>query len=111
MVQEYDGAPITRQLLVKKAFQQGIDWNEEIKKLEVIPPPGLPDIKWNELYYKWGRFVPEDRKQGLVYFHKAPPEAVKRKIASQSAMAKQVREKRSRTTDHEKKKPKTTSKN
>jgi hypothetical protein len=77
MLQEYDGAPITRQLLVKPAFQT-VDWKDEMK-LDVIPPPGLPDIKWNELYYKWGRFVPEDRKQDLVYFCKEPPLEIKKR--------------------------------
>jgi hypothetical protein len=95
MVQEYDGAPITRQLLVKPAFQS-VDWKLEMN-LDVIPPPGLPDIKWNELYYKWGRFVPEDKKQGLVYFCNEPPASIKKKIAEQTAEAKQARGKRTRT--------------
>ena len=59
MLQEYDGAPITRQLLVKEAFHT-TDWKLQLKHIEIIPPPGLPDIKWNKLYYKWGRFVPQD---------------------------------------------------
>jgi hypothetical protein len=100
MVQEYDGAPIIRQLLVKPAFH-AVDWNLEMN-LEVIPLPGLPDIKWNELYYKWGRFVPEDKKQGLIYFSKEPPLSVKRKIAEQTAEAKKARRKRTHTTGHKK---------
>jgi hypothetical protein len=104
MVQEYDGAPIIRQLLVKPAFHD-VDWKLAMS-LEVIPPPGLPDIKWNELYYKWGRFVPEDKKQGLIYFSKEPPVSVKRKIAEQTAEAKKARRKRTRTTGHEKQPPK-----
>ncbi len=98
MLQEYDGATISRQLLVKKAFHgNDVDWNKEVAKLKVIPSPGLPDIKWNELYYKWGRFIPEDQKQGLIYYVKKPPSEVKRQIQEQSAAEKSARKKRSRT--------------
>jgi hypothetical protein len=97
MLQEYDGAPITRQQLVKEAFHT-IDWKSQLERIEVIPAPGLPDIKWNELYYKWGRFVPQDRKQGLIYYTQEPPLSIKKKIAMNTAEAKQARGKRSRST-------------
>ena len=102
LIQEYAGATVTRQQLVKKQYQN-VDWNPHFK-LQVLPPLGLPDIKWNELYVKWGRFVPENKKSGLVYFMEKPPEAVKEKIAAQSAEAKKAREKRSRSGDHGQKK-------
>jgi hypothetical protein len=79
---------------VKKEFQS-LDW-KTVFKLDIIDPPGLPDIKWNELYSKWGKFVPEDRMVGLVYFTKAPPESIKKKIAEQSAQARDAQNKRSR---------------
>jgi hypothetical protein len=50
MIQEYDGTPITRQLLVQEAFCNK-NWIN-LLKLTVTPPPGLPDINWNELYSK-----------------------------------------------------------
>lgn len=96
-IQEYNGAPISKQMLVKNAYLNS-DWRK-VFKLDVVPPPKLPDIKWNELYYKWGRFVPEDRKKGLVYFCKEPPASVKKKINEQVQQAKQAREKRSRGAD------------
>ena len=61
-IQEYNRAPISKQMLVKNAYLNS-DWRK-VFKLDVVPPPKLPDIKWNKLYYKWGRFVPEDRKKG-----------------------------------------------
>jgi hypothetical protein len=81
MIQEYDGAPITRQLLVNEAFRN-VDWGPHLQ-LDAIPAPGLPDTKWNELYYKWGRFVPQNMKQGLVYYMNKPPERIKKQIAAQ----------------------------
>ena len=63
-----------------------VDWKPHFK-LRVLPPLGLPNIKWNELYVKWGRFVPEDKKSGLIYYKKKPPDLVKQKIAAQNAAA------------------------
>ena len=93
-IQEYSGAPPTRQLLVLRAYREA-DWRP-LFKLQQLKPPGLPDIKWNELYAKWGKFVPEDRKAGLKYFTEKPPESVKKAIAEQTAGAKAARSKRSR---------------
>lgn len=96
MIQEYDGQEKIRQEIVLKAFQgPGIDWNP-LFKLEVVPPPGLPDIKWNELYSKWGRFVPEDRKQGLIYYINKPPPSLKKRIEEQAREARAHRSKRTR---------------
>jgi hypothetical protein len=61
-----------------------------------LVPPGLPDIKWNELYSKLGKFVPEHRKAGLKYFLKKSPESLKKAIAKQSAEAKQAHAQRTR---------------
>ena len=94
MIQEHDGAPIEKQVLVLPEFQE-IDW-APLFQLDVVPPPGLPDIKWNELYSKWGRFIPEDKKAGLSYYSQEPPATIKKKIAAQRAQAKSAREKRSR---------------
>jgi hypothetical protein len=102
LIQEYAGAPVNRQHLVKKQYE-AVDWKPHFK-LQVLPPLGLPDIKWNELYVKWGRFIPEDKKSGLIYYMEKPPDSVKQKIAEQSAEAKKAREKRSRSGDHGEKK-------
>jgi hypothetical protein len=93
-IQEYNGAGVETQLLVLKAHRE-TDWSESFE-LERVPPPGLADIKWNELYKKWGKFVPEDKKHGLLYFCKEPTAEVKKMIAAQSAKAKAVRHERSR---------------
>jgi hypothetical protein len=59
-------------------------------------PPSLPDIKWNEIYSKWGKFVPENRKHCLKYYVEKPPMELKKKIAAQYAQAKAVRATRTR---------------
>ena len=95
IIQEFAGAPPSRQILVKKAFREA-DWTK-LFDLQELTPPGLPDIKWNELYSKWGRFVPEHRKSGLKYYLERPPQAVKDAIKEQSAQEKAARKKRSRS--------------
>ena len=97
IMQEYSGAQVERQTLVLKQYQD-VDWSP-LLQLDVIPPPGLPDIKWNELYAKWGRFIPEEKKSSFKYYSLQPPATVKKKIAEQTAMAKKAREKRSRAGD------------
>ena len=64
--------------------------------LQTIPAPGLANIKWNELYSKWGKFIPEHRKRGFKYYTEEPPATLKRSIADQSKAAKAARAKRSR---------------
>ena len=94
LIQECAGAPVRRQKLVLPPLQE-VDWRP-LFVLKQLKPPGLPDIKWNELYSKWGRFVPEERKKGLKYFAEKPPETLKRSIAAQSAAARKARAQRSR---------------
>jgi hypothetical protein len=94
LIQEWAGDAPKRQVLVRKAFQN-VDW-KDLFKLSPLVPPGLPDIKWNELYSKWGRFVPEDRKSGLKYFVEEPPDSLKKSIAEQNNDARQARAKRTR---------------
>jgi hypothetical protein len=93
-IQEFDGAKVEKQLLVLKDHRD-TDWKPSFV-LETILPPGLPGIKWNELYKKWGKFVPEDKRKGLLYFMNELTEDVKRKISEQATKAKEARAMRSR---------------
>ena len=72
-----------------------MDW-KALFNLEVVPPPGLPDIKWNELYAKWGRFVPEEHKKGLKYYVEKPPASLKKSLEEQAKKAREARAKRTR---------------
>ena len=94
MIQEFSGSDIQRQELVKKPYHNA-DW-KSLFNLAVVPPPGLPDIKWNELYAKWGRFVPEDHKKGLKYYTNKPPASLKKSLEEHSRKAREARAKRSR---------------
>jgi hypothetical protein len=94
MVQEHSSGPITRRVLVKEEFQDR-HWRP-LFTLQQVVPPGLPDIKWNELYAKWGNFVPENRKHGLKYYTSPLPASIKATIAKQSAEAKKARSQRTR---------------
>lgn len=83
-----------KQLLVKEPFRN-TEWSSSLE-LKTLLPPGLQDIKWLELYSKWGKFVPEDRKQGLKYYVNEPPKELKNNIRKQAREAKTTRNKRTR---------------
>jgi hypothetical protein len=94
-IQEFAGAPVIRKLLVHKDFRD-VDWRP-LFDLQKLSPPGLPDIKWNELYSKWGQFVPQERKKELKYFLDKPPPTLKKAIAEQSAAARKARDMRTKS--------------
>ena len=75
-----------------------IDWRQAMKTLEISTPPGLPDIKWLELYAKWGKFVPLDVKKTFKYYTEKPPKMLEAEIRANSKAAKSTRQNRSRTT-------------
>ena len=66
--------------------------------LTVSVPPGLPDIKWVELYSKWGRFIPQEVKKQFKYYSGKPPKLVQAEVKKQSQAAKKNRQTRGRTT-------------
>jgi hypothetical protein len=88
MIQEHAGGPISWQVLVKEPFRGDTYWRPFFLLDELIPH-GLPDIKWNDLYYlKWGKFIPEEKKKGFKYYLEKPPSTLTKAIAEQSAQAK-----------------------
>ena len=80
------------------------DWSQHFE-LKTMTPPGLPDIKWNELYAKWGRFIPEERKQGLWFYCNKPPPSVKKKIEEHAKEAREQRKRRTRAGGNDTLKP------
>ena len=65
--------------------------------MEVVPEPGMPDIKWVELYKKWGKFVPEDKKKKFKYYHEKPPETIATQVKEASKAAKDARKARTKS--------------
>ena len=97
--QECDGEPSVPQTIVLPQFQDpAYDWQGEVNKLQVLAEPGLQDIKWNELYRKWGAFIPEDKKAGFKYYMQGPPRDVLEDVKKQAQQARKQRAKRSRST-------------
>jgi hypothetical protein len=60
-IQEYDGQPVEKQSLVKKTAPT--DWYEGfVDSLDTLPRPGIQDIKWVELYTKYAKLIPEEKR-------------------------------------------------
>jgi hypothetical protein len=73
---------------------------------QTIPPCGIQDIKWQELYKKWGKYIPEEKKKQCRYYNEVPPAEKIKAVAKQSKEARQQRKTRTRTVhDDAKKQP------
>jgi hypothetical protein len=109
-VQESDGSveKELKLLVRKKHFKlTAADW-QQLQPL-AIPSVGLPDIKWKELHSKWGKYVPEDKKQQWRYYNEAPPKEKIAAVAKHSKDARLQRKDQTRTVHDDKppaKKPK-----
>jgi hypothetical protein len=92
-LQQSDGSIVKELKLVKVEYQQDQHdadfWRQQ--QPTTIPPVGLQDIKWKELHYKWGAYVPQEKKQQWRYYKEAPPEELIKDVASQSKRAQEQR--------------------
>jgi hypothetical protein len=108
-LQESEGAVEKEMKLVKTQYLlHDADFWRQQQPVSIVPP-GLQDIKWKELYHKWGQYVPQEKMQQWKYYHEAPPKEMLVAVANQSKRARQQRKERTRTV-HEGpigKKPKT----
>jgi hypothetical protein len=96
-LQVSDTAPETELLLVKRQYHDnGAQFWQDLQP-DVIPPVGIQDIKWNEMFKKWAPFVPVDKRKELRYYHEEPPEEIQKKVKAQSKQARAVRKERART--------------
>ena len=91
ITRESDEAVPGSQVLVRSG---GWDWsglaNEE-------SAPGLPDIKWRELYDKWRPLVPECKWAEFKYFANDPGVERRNNVRTELGMTKEQRKQRKRT--------------
>ena len=87
----------TSTVVVKKQFL-GKDWAVNMEEeLLTIKAPGLPDIKWQELYDKWRPLVPQKKRNSFHYFREDPGLERREKIKAQAKEAQKQCRERSRT--------------
>ena len=67
------------------------------KRPVIIPPTGISDIKWIELFKKWGPLIPQEKKAEFKYYNEDPGERRRKRVASQSKTSKKQRKDRSHT--------------
>jgi hypothetical protein len=100
-LQESQEAPETELVLVLPLYHNSdaTFWREQ--QPEAIPPAGIQDIKWRELYKKWGAFIPEEKKKEWRYYNEVPPAEKLKAIAKQSKEARTQRKTRTRTVHND----------
>jgi hypothetical protein len=99
IMQEANGEDMKELVVVLPVYQgDNVNWRKTMMTMDVSLPPGLPDIKWVELYSKWGRFIPEEVKPLFKYYYDKPPKIVAAEVKRQAKEAQRSRQSRGRTT-------------
>ena len=93
---EYEGAPSTKQLIIRPEFRD-VDWTTPaLQGLTAIPRVGIRDIKWIELYDKWRPLIPVEHRR-LKYVALDPGPTRRDKVSKHREEAKKQREERSKS--------------
>jgi hypothetical protein len=98
LMQQADGKAVVELEAVKPQCRTNVDWRRTMFTMDISPAPRVPDIKWVELYSKWGHFIPEHIKPHFKHYHDKPPKVVATEVKRQAKEAKQNRLSHTRTT-------------
>jgi hypothetical protein len=102
-LQTHEGAAETKVLSVKKDYRdKDDDFWLQLPEPETIPPPGMQDIKWKELFDKWGPIIPPEKKSEFRFYHEDPGPERRKQVKQQQDKAKKQRAERSRTAQQKK---------
>ena len=84
--------------LVKAAYRERDElyW-KSIADPEPITTSGMVDIKWKELYDKWGKYIPEDKKKEWKYYNEDPGPERRKLVRKHTKESKTTRKGRTRT--------------
>jgi hypothetical protein len=80
-------------------------WDDLTDWPDHLPQPGIQDIKWVELYYKWRPLIPEHKRKELRYFAEDPGYERRNRVKKHTRASKKQRKQRSRTAGDAKKPP------
>ena len=72
-------------------------WQTVIDGLEPIAAVGMKDIKWVELYDKWGPLIPEEYKQQWKFYNTDPGKERRDKVKANKKKSKEQRVARTTT--------------
>ncbi len=89
-IQEYWGAPVVRQDVVKKHSIE-TDWGNASNMPEILQQPGMKDIKYKELYDKWRPLIPIEKRNEYKYYKDEPGEEIRGKVKANTKAAKAAR--------------------
>jgi hypothetical protein len=94
-----DGEPETQAPATVKPeyIDSNAEFWQQLPEPPTIAPPGLQDIKWRELYDKWGKIIPEEKKLQFKYYHEDPGPERRKQVSQHSKASKMQRAERSRT--------------
>ena len=99
--QEAWNEPVTTLNIVKKEFRGNSRgwWLQQLQDhMGVCKEPGMPDIKWVELYSKWSKYVSIEARREFKYYCESPPDDVWDRVKANTKASKKTRKDRGRTT-------------
>jgi hypothetical protein len=74
------------------------DWSaEDLAQPELIEAPGIQDIKWKEIFDKWGPLICDEKQKEWKYLSEDPGEARRNKVRDHTKESKRQRRERSIT--------------
>ena len=88
IMQEYYGALPTRVLCVKQQYHC-VYWPAYDAAIpKELPIPGMPDIKWLELYDKWRHLIPTIYHNDFKYYCINPGPDIRKKLKANAKASK-----------------------
>ncbi|CAB9505253.1 unknown protein [Seminavis robusta] len=108
-IQEWCNGPTVEETIQKKSITKKITkepqwdskatWLLRMQELEGIPAIGVQDIKWIELYDKWGPLIPEDKRKQMKWYHENPGDARREKVKNNRNASKAAKAARTITAN------------
>ena len=92
------GEPETEQELLLPEYKFMGDWSaEQLAQPELIESPGIQDIKWRELFDKWGPLIPVAKRSEWKFTANDPGKKRREGVKDNTKKSKQIRLDRQRT--------------
>jgi hypothetical protein len=99
-LQKCFGEEVQEQELLNAEYKYMGDWSaEDLAQPELIEAPGIQDIKWKELFDKWGPLVPDKKRKQWKFLSEDPGIARRGKVRDHTKESKKQRRERSITKE------------
>jgi hypothetical protein len=101
-VEKCNGETVQEQELLKWEYKYMGDWSaEDLAQPEMIEEPGIQDIKWREIFDKWGPLITAEKRKEWKYLHVDPGKERRDKVRDHTKASKKQRRERTITKEND----------